>query len=381
LCAINKKDGNFDESDVELLSMIAGTVALSVENARFAEEVKQAYREVTSLNRAKDKVINHLSHELRTPVSILSGSLNILAKRLSTLPENTWKPTLERLERNLERIVDIQYQVHDIMDNKYYKAQGVLTTMIDICADELETLLAEEVGEKPVVRLIRRRVDEIFGAKQAVSERISLDRAVEERMESLKPHFAHREIEIIPAIEPAPPVFLPPDVLEKVIDGLVRNAVENTPDEGKIELCVRKKGEGAELVVRDYGVGIPEDAQRRIFEGFFTTRDTMAYSSKRPFDFNAGGKGADLLRMKIFSERYNFKLDMVSKRCPFIPNESDVCPGRISRCPFCAKDRGCHLSAATTFTVSFSPAPEKSVSRKQQAVIGEQEEEDKMRNP
>jgi PAS domain S-box-containing protein len=359
LCAINKKDGDFDESDVELLSMIAGTVALSVENARFAEEIKQAYREVTSLNRAKDKVINHLSHELRTPVSILSGSLSILAKRLSALPENTWKPTLERLQRNLERIVDIQYQVHDIMDSKQYKAQNVLTTMINICADELETLLAEEVGEKPVVRHIRQRVDEIFGAKQAVSERIDLDRTVEDRLEALKPHFAHREILITPTFEPVPPVFLPPDVLEKVIDGLVRNAVENTPDEGKIEVDVRKKGEGAELVVRDYGVGIPEDAQQRIFEGFFTTRDTMAYSSKRPFDFNAGGKGADLLRMKIFSERYNFKLDMVSKRCPFIPNESDLCPGRISKCPHCAKAGGCHGSAATTFTVSFSPAPEK----------------------
>ena len=359
LCAINKKDGDFDQSDVELLSMIAGTVALSVENARFAEEVKQAYREVTSLNRAKDKVINHLSHELRTPVSILSGSLSILEKRLSALPENTWKPTLERLQRNLERIVDIQYQVHDIMDNKRYKAQDVLTTMIDVCADELETLLAEEVGEKPVVRRIRERVDEIFGAKQAASERISLDRTVRDRLESLKPHFAHRDIRITQMIEPAPPVFLPRDVLEKVIDGLVRNAVENTPDEGKIELYVLKKGEGAELVVRDYGVGIPEDAQRRIFEGFFTTRDTMAYSSKRPFDFNAGGKGADLLRMKIFSERYNFKLDMVSKRCPFIPKESDVCPGRISKCPFCAKDGGCHRCPATTFTVSFSPAPEK----------------------
>jgi PAS domain S-box-containing protein len=365
LCAINKKDGHFDESDVGLLNMIAGTVALSVENARFAEEVKQAYREVTSLNRAKDKVINHLSHELRTPVSILSGSLSILAKRLSTLPDDTWKPTLQRLERNLERIVDIQYQVHDIMDNKHYKAQGVLTAMVDICADELETLLAEEVGEKPVVRRIRQRIDEIFGAKPAASEKLSLSGAVEERLESLKPHFAHREIEIIPSIEPAPPVFLPPDVLEKVIDGLIRNAVENTPDEGRIEVNVRRKGEGAELVVRDFGVGIPEEAQRRIFEGFFTTRDTMAYSSKRPFDFNAGGKGADLLRMKIFSERYNFKVDMVSKRCPFIPNESDICPGRISECPFCAGRRGCHRSPATTFTVSFSPAPEKPVGSKQ----------------
>ena len=42
--------------------------------------------------------------------------------------------------------------------------------------------------------------------------------------------------------------------------------------------------------MRDYGVGITEDAQRRIFEGFFTTQDTMAYSSKRPFDFIPAAK-------------------------------------------------------------------------------------------
>ncbi len=364
LCAINKKDGNFDESDVELLSMIAGTVALSIENARFSEEVKKAYREVTSLNRAKDKVINHLSHELRTPVSILSGSLSTLGKRLAALPEDTWKPTMERLQRNLDRVVDIQYQVHDIMDNKQYKTYAVLTTMLNTCADEIETLLAAEVGEKPVVQRIRQRIDEIFGARKAVSEVISLDKTVKERLETLKPLFAHRDVQISTTIDSVPVVYLPPDVLNKVIDGLVKNAVENTPDEGRIEVTVRKKAEGAELVVRDYGVGITEDAQRRIFEGFFTTQDTMAYSSKRPFDFNAGGKGADLLRMKIFSERYNFKIDMVSKRCRFIPNDTDVCPGRISTCPFCSKGEDCHQSAGTTFIVYFPPAPAKAAGTK-----------------
>jgi PAS domain S-box-containing protein len=364
LCAINKKDGDFDQSDVELLSMIAGTVALSIENARFSEEVKKAYREVTSLNRAKDKVINHLSHELRTPVSILSGSLNTLSKRLSDLPEAAWKPTLERIQRNLDRIVDIQYEVHDIMDAKAYKTHGLLTMMVDTCADELETLLAEEVGEKPVVRRIRQRIDEIFGLKKAVSQAISLDTTVKERLEVLKPLFAHREVYIATTIEPAPQVYLPRDVLQKVIDGLVKNAVENTPDEGKIEVAVHRKGEGTELVVHDYGVGITEDSQKRIFEGFFTTQDTMAYSSKRPFDFNAGGKGADLLRMKIFSERYNFKIDMTSKRCSHIPNDSDECPGRISTCPFCSSLGDCHRSAGTIFTVRFPPSPEKEPLRK-----------------
>jgi len=355
LCAINKKEGLFDQTDVEMLSMIAGTVALSLENARFSEELKKAYREVTSLNRAKDKVINHLSHELRTPVAILSGSLNILTRRLAALPKETWKPTLERLQRNLDRVVDIQYQVQDIMENKQYRTRGLLTSMIDQCGDELETLLAEECGEKGVIQKIRKRVDELFTVKETASKELRIEQEVKERLEQLKPHFAHRELDIATHTEPTPPISIPPDVLNKVIDGLVRNAIENTPDEGKLEIHVRKKNEGAELIVRDYGVGITEDAQRRIFEGFFTTQDTMSYSSKRPFDFNAGGKGADLLRMKIFSERYNFKVDMVSSRCRFLAKDTDVCPGRISACPHCSKVENCHASGGTTFTIYFPP--------------------------
>jgi len=356
LCAINKKESHFDQTDVEMLSMIAGTVALSVENARFSDELKKAYREVTSLNRAKDKVINHLSHELRTPVAILSGSLNILTRRLSALPEESWKPTLQRLQRNLDRVVEIQYQVQDIMENKTYRTKGLLTSMIDECGDEIETLLAEELGEQDIIQKIRKRIDEIFSVKEAVSRELRLDQEVPSRLDELRPLYAHRQLDMVSHLEPTPPIFLPPEVLQKVIDGLVKNAIENTPDEGRIELLVRQKNEGAELVVHDFGVGITEDAQRRIFEGFFTTRDTMAYSSKRPFDFNAGGKGADLLRMKIFAEKYNFTIGMVSARCRFLPKETDVCPGRISQCPSCSGMETCHASGGTIFTIFFPPA-------------------------
>ena len=81
LCAVNKKESGFDQADVDLLSMLAGTVALSIENARFSAELKKAYMEVTSLNRAKDKVINHLSHELKTPIAVLRTSLVTLEKK------------------------------------------------------------------------------------------------------------------------------------------------------------------------------------------------------------------------------------------------------------------------------------------------------------
>ncbi|MFH1349707.1 MAG: PAS domain S-box protein [Pseudomonadota bacterium] len=359
LSAINKKEGTFDQKDVELLNMVAGTVALSIENARFSKELKVAYQEVTSLNRAKDKVINHLSHELKTPVSVLLASLNILSKKLAALPEREWRSTIERAHRNLERVLEIQYQVEDIMKDEGFKAYALLSTLLDECADELEALVAEEVGEGPIVRRLREHIDKVFGPKESTVSEIKLDNFLRERIEVLRPQFSHRQLDIITHLKPVPTVCVPQDVLQKVVDGLLKNAVENTPDEGRIEIIVHKKGDGSELVVYDCGIGITEENQKRIFEGFFTTQETMAYSSKRPFDFNAGGKGADLLRMKIFAERYNFKIKMESSRCKFIPKDNDICPGKISKCDFCEEKGDCTFSGSTAFVVFFPPAPER----------------------
>ena len=356
LCAINKKNGRFDQGDMELLSLVAGTVELSIENARFSEEVKKAYREVSSLNRAKDKVINHLSHELKTPVSVLSGSLSIIARKLALLPDKNWENTLARGERNLDRIIEIQNQVEDIMRGRHYEPHHVLSQMVDLCADELETLVAEQVGEGEIVETIRKRINDIFGPKEMTSQLLALDQVVQERLEVLKPLFSHRNVQIMETLKPTRPISIPLEPLQKVIDGLIKNAVENTPDEGKVEVTVAQTDGMVQAMVRDYGVGIIEDAQRRIFEGFFATQDTLAYSSKRAFDFNAGGKGADLLRMKIFAERYGFKIRMTSTRCPFIPEETDLCPGTISECSHCSRPEDCFVSGGTTFTLQFRSA-------------------------
>lgn len=353
LSAMNKKEGIFDQTDVELLTMIAGTVALSIENARFSSELKIAYTDVSRMNRAKDKIFHHLSHELKTPVSVLSGSLSILGKKLSSLSEDAWKPTIRRAKRSLDRIMEIQYQVEDIIQDKPYKTYDLLSNMVDQCSDELETLVAEGAGEGAIIAYLRSRIEELFGPKQLVPENIDLEQYVSKRLELLSPSFSHRRVEILTDFDTVPPIYVPGEVLQKVVDGLVKNAIENTPDGGKIEVFI-KEGKGhVELLIKDYGVGITKENQRQIFGGFFTTQDTMGYSTKRPFDFDAGGKGADLLRMKIFSERYLFKIDMVSSRCIFIPNEYDICPGKISKCSSCSSTDDCYNSGGTTFSLRF----------------------------
>jgi signal transduction histidine kinase len=101
---------------------------------------------------------------------------------------------------------------------------------------------------------------------------------------------------------------------------------------------------------RDFGIGITAENQRLVFTGFFHTQDTDLYSTKAPYDFNAGGSGADLLRAKVFSERYGFAIDFESTRCSYIPEDIDECPGRISLCKFTDGKADC-LVSGTTFSL------------------------------
>jgi PAS domain S-box-containing protein len=353
LAADNKKDGDFDETDLEMLNTIAAAVAISIENARVSRELRKAYEELKSINHAKDKMISHLAHELKTPVAILMSCVKILSKKLEQCPEKNWQPTLDRIKRNLDRIIGIEDEVYDIVENKAVFHQKVFSLILEQCRDELEALLAEEIGENDLVAKIGKKINEIFNPTALPAENISLSHFVEKRIQALQKDMAHRKITLIPRLKSASPVKIPAEPLRKTVDGLIRNAVENTPDGGKIEVIVHPKGRGVEFMVKDHGTGLTRDAQKRIFEGFFTTQETLNYSSKRPFDFNAGGKGADLLRMKIFSERFGFKISMVSHRCSHIPDSRDICPGSVESCPH-AKEHSCDGMTIVTCFFPFN---------------------------
>mgnify|MGYP001765651410 CR=1 FL=1 len=357
LCAVNKKGGPFTESDQALLSALANLVALPIENATINEALERSLEELQSLNRAKDRVIHHLSHELKTPLAVLTASLNLLAKHLPGSDDDRRRPkTLERAQRNLLRLLDMQYKIEDLLHEKDVATHRMLSVLLDQCADELEALAAETTGGESLTERLRRRIDVLFGPRAARPETIHLAHFTGEAVKALRPKFAHRRVGLELRLEDDPPVFVPADVLSKVIEGLIRNAVENTPDGGAVQVAVRAGRIGSELEIGDTGIGITAENQRLIFGHFFTAYEPLQYSTRQPYDFKAGGKGFDLLRIQMFAERYGFKVRMDSARCRFIPGDRDECPGNTGECGHLRHPDECRDAGGTVVTVQFAAA-------------------------
>jgi signal transduction histidine kinase len=115
LRAVNKRDGAFDQEDIELLGAMADVVALPIENARMNEALHRSCEQLKKLNAAKERVILHLAHELKTPLSVLSASLQLLEKSLSVSKDLSWQGAYKRAQRNLGRLLEMEYAVEDIL--------------------------------------------------------------------------------------------------------------------------------------------------------------------------------------------------------------------------------------------------------------------------
>lgn len=353
LCAVNKREGTFDKTDENLLSAVANVVALPIENARINQALHASFEKVRRLDRAKEQVINHLSHELKTPLSVLSASIGLLEKRFDSGWDRTVDRIMERMHRNLTRLLDMQYEISDMLGVQNYRAHGMLSFLLAASRDMLEALFETVPDISQRLDLIQRTIDREFGRSDDSCSEVVLDRLIKVHLETLRPSFAHRRIKLEASLQPVSAMLIPVEVVEKIVETLLKNAIENTPDQGTVTVAVHSGENGPLLEVRDTGVGLTEEKQQLIFNHYFAPGDTTDYASRAPYDFNAGGKGVDLLRLTVFAERYRFGINMLSKRCRHIPTDSDQCPGDTQRCRYCRVPEDCYASGGTTMRIRF----------------------------
>ncbi|MCD4741658.1 MAG: GAF domain-containing protein, partial [Desulfobacteraceae bacterium] len=351
----NKHHGEFDKIDMELLSMVTNTIALPIENVRIHEELHKSYKELKTLNHVKDKVINHLAHELKTPISVLGASMTLLSKKYKAegLESQSIKNIFARGLRNLNRILDIQYEVEDLLKNKDFKAYMILNKLVEACKDEFTVLIENETENTDILDRVIDSIEFLFGPKKNHAQSIFLDEYIPKLIEKLRPEFMHRKCLLNIQVDKVAAVHIPPEIIDKITTGIIRNAFEYTPDNSKIDIVLKNTENCSELIITDYGIGFTKKKLQLIFENYFVPPESIDYSTKNPYDFNAGGCGFDLLRIKIFSESYNFKIWIDSNRCSLIPDDNDLCPGDIDLCQSCITQNDCFNSGGTSIHIKF----------------------------
>jgi len=257
-----------------------------------------------SMQRARQRAVNHLSHELTTPLAIIDASLSRL-DRGDLTPEERQK-SLDRIRRNLNRLQEVQFIVQQMVGPIRYNPRPF--SIIPFVLDVLDTL--------------RKRT-------------------------------CKRSVAILHKLQPMDSSAIDPDVLKRVLETLVKNAVENTPDGGTVTVSLESTPSGPLVRVEDRGVGILREDQAFIFEAFHHSQNTESYSTKRPFDFNAGGKGLELMQLKMLADAGYIDIRMETTRCRYLPTNRDRCPGSISKCAHVSRELGCRESGGTTFSVLF----------------------------
>jgi signal transduction histidine kinase len=318
---LNKKgQAAFDEQDESLLRGLTAHVSVAIERAHLIEAYIEKDRSLEIQNNAKTKMIAHLSHELRTPLAIVSASCSLLRKLAATHEPERAQAIAERLQRAIDRLVELQVEAADIAQQRQVKEDLLLTDLLRRCQDLLESLVDEHGNlagrDAPTClsELLTERIAEIYSTgPEQQAEAVLLDVWVPSVLESLRAEFEHRQITLELALQAGPAVYLPESPLFKSFRGLLRNAIEATPDGGTIQISVQEANGSLRLEIRDTGVGIDPELQEQLFHGFVHAGSTESYSSGRPYDFGAGGKGLDLQRIKLFSERLGFQLHFSSQ--------------------------------------------------------------------
>ncbi|MEC9464820.1 MAG: sensor histidine kinase, partial [Myxococcota bacterium] len=221
----------------ELQAKTRMAVAATQRATALQEEAEAQAGQLQALDRQKTAFFQNMSHELRTPLTLI---LNPLESLSSTLPDNRDAHIATKNARRLLRLVN---QLLDFQKLKAGK-QELRLCPIDInrfayvCGDYFDSACSTK----------------------------GVDFFVTRDGERLEPH--------------ASPVWMMGEIdsLEKVVFNYLSNALKYTPEDDEIELGLTTSQDTIRIFVRDTGMGISEEGQRKLFEVFSqvdqtTTRD------------------------------------------------------------------------------------------------------------
>jgi PAS domain S-box-containing protein len=212
---------------------------------RYSEELKR-------LNNTKDKLFSIIAHDLRSSLQVLMGSSNLLSTEIENLSH--------------EEIIYLSRESNTTLNNLYKL---------------LENLLFWSMLQRDMIKHNPRNLNLHFVANKVI--------------ESLKPTASNKNISISNNLDEKTFVYADDDMLQRIIQNLIGNAVKFTNSGGRITVSSVTKNDLIEVSVKDTGIGIKPETSSKLFnmDTIFSTKGTDEES----------GTGLGLPLCKEFVER------------------------------------------------------------------------------
>ena len=229
--------------------------------------LRQKNRDLEELNELKEKFIAITSHELRTPVGIISNIVELLTPELESHPGQSLFRLISRSSQQLNEIVGQMHELSHMNSAKLVLARAPF---------ELHMLCREIMDElKFVLDKRKHRITMTF--PEAMT--ITADR--------LK--------------------------FKKVVRELLQNAIKFTEDGGEISIkAAIDEGNVLNFSVSDTGIGIPQENLDKIFHLFYEVGDSLHHHTSKE-EFLGGGMGVGLSIVNDIVKAHDGTVEVVSE--------------------------------------------------------------------
>ncbi|MBW4438082.1 MAG: PAS domain S-box protein [Pleurocapsa minor GSE-CHR-MK-17-07R] len=233
------RDGVFNESVLEYMVMLSARTGEAIENARLYQlsqeqlgELRGLYSHMSELEQLKTDMIRIASHDLRSPLGIIVGYLDILTFDLDPVLNEEQREYFDAMRRAAERIQRMSTEILSLERVNALRNQPRAPVSLNDLA-------------------LRSLMDHRDSARQ-------------------------KEVSLITDIEPHTTFLVMADItsLPEAIDNLISNAIKYTASGGFVTVRLRSADEAGKVLfeVSDTGIGIRAEAQTRLFEPFYRVK-------------------------------------------------------------------------------------------------------------
>jgi len=208
-------------SDIELAKAVAAQAAIAVQQSRLYQKTREQAERLLELDKQKTEFFQNISHEFRTPITLIQGPLESAVTAGEGLSHEQSAIAL----RNSRRLLRLVNQLLDL-----------------------------------------QRLD--AGRMQPSFRPCDLVEFVSQIVESFRPYCEKKGLHLVSDFSECPKVYLDMEKFDKVVYNLLSNAMKFTPEDGTISVTLQAQDHHCILQVKDTGIGIVQEQIPLLFERF-----------------------------------------------------------------------------------------------------------------